>query len=233
MADVTGTYYPNESGIGYGTEIGVGQGDGSPETFVSVPVIIKVTPGDMTTGVVDATHLRSPKRHREKKGTLRDSGAIACEGHYVPGHGAHNLAGGDGFDAEHNLLALWQNVTENTFRITMPDDFDNLTLDLRGLVTKYQVGEMGIEGLVPFTLEITPLQDYFTGPPPKVPATGATMGAPGTFTPAGAGRPANLGAMTGLTATPATAWTSGSYVVLGDGSHAHWNATAWVAGTTP
>jgi hypothetical protein len=115
----------------------------------------------------------------------------------------------------------------------MPDDFDNLTLDLRGIVSKYQVGEMGIEGLVPFTLEITPLQDYFTGPPPAVPATGATMGAPGTFTPAGATRPANLGAMTGITATPATAWTSGSYVALGDSSHAHWNATAWVVGTAP
>jgi hypothetical protein len=75
MSDVTGEFYPNESGIGYGTELGVGQGDGTPETFVSVPVLMKITPGDLTTGIVDATHLRSPKRHREKKGTLRDSGA--------------------------------------------------------------------------------------------------------------------------------------------------------------
>jgi hypothetical protein len=102
MADVTGDYYANESGIGYGTELGVGQGDAvpptTPETFVSVPVMMKITPGDLTTGVVDATHLRSPNRHREKKGTIRDSGAIVCEGFYVPGHGAHNMAGGDGFD---------------------------------------------------------------------------------------------------------------------------------------
>jgi Lambda phage tail tube protein, TTP len=168
MADVTGDYYANESGIGYGTELGVGQGDAvpptTPETFVSVPVMMKITPGDLTTGVVDATHLRSPNRHREKKGTIRDSGAIVCEGFYVPGHGAHNMAGGDGFDETHNLLVLWQTVAENTFRITMPDDFDNLTLDLRGIITKYQVGEMSTENIVPFTLEITPVQDYFTGP---------------------------------------------------------------------
>lgn len=65
------------------------------------------------------------------------------------------------------------------------------------------------------------------------PATGATAGTPGTFTPSGAVAPANLAAMTGKTANPATAWTTGQYVVLGDNSHAHWNATAWVAGNAP
>jgi hypothetical protein len=115
----------------------------------------------------------------------------------------------------------------------MPDDFDNLTIDLRGIISKYQIGEMSTENLVPFTLEITPLQDYFTGPPAPVAATGATLGTPGTFTPAGAITPANLAAMTGITATPATAWTTGSYVVLGDASHAHWSGTAWVVGNAP
>lgn len=33
-----------------------------------------------------------------------------------------------------------------------------------------------------------------------------------------------------FTATPATAWATGKYVVLGDGSEAHWSGTAWVAG---
>lgn len=65
-------------------------------------------------------------------------------------------------------------------------------------------------------------------PPPA--ATGATAGTPGTFTPAGSTIPANLAAMTGLTATPATTWTTGQSVVLGDASHASWNGTAWVAG---
>jgi hypothetical protein len=61
-------------------------------------------------------------------------------------------------------------------------------------------------------------------------ATGATAGAPGTFTPAGSKVPANLAAMTGVTATPATAWTVGQRVVLADTSEAYWNATAWAAG---
>jgi hypothetical protein len=67
-----------------------------------------------------------------------------------------------------------------------------------------------------------------------VAATGATgITSPGTFTPPGAMAPANLAAMSGVTASPATAWTTGQYVVLGDGSQAHWNGTAWVAGVAP
>ena len=62
-------------------------------------------------------------------------------------------------------------------------------------------------------------------------ATGASgTAAPGTFSPAGAMAPSNLAAMTGLTATPNTAWTTGMYVRLGDGSTAHWNGTSWVSG---
>ena len=64
-------------------------------------------------------------------------------------------------------------------------------------------------------------------------ATGATAGTPGSFTPAGSPAPGNLAGMTGIVATPATTWTTGQYVDLGDGSKAHWNATAWVAGAKP
>jgi hypothetical protein len=64
-----------------------------------------------------------------------------------------------------------------------------------------------------------------------VPATGTTAGTPATLTPANSYAPADLtDAETGFTATPATAWTSGQYVTLGDGSKAHWDGTAWVAG---
>ena len=63
------------------------------------------------------------------------------------------------------------------------------------------------------------------------PATGATAGSPGTTTPANTYPPADLAdAQTGFTATPTTAWTPGQYVTLGDGTTAHWNGTAWVAG---
>ena len=68
-----------------------------------------------------------------------------------------------------------------------------------------------------------------------VAATGASglPSGPGTFTPSGAMPPANLGAMTGITASPATAWTSGQHVRLADGSYAYWDGTAWVAGVAP
>ncbi|GAA4711884.1 carboxypeptidase regulatory-like domain-containing protein [Nocardioides conyzicola] len=68
-------------------------------------------------------------------------------------------------------------------------------------------------------------------PPP--PATGATAGKPGSFTPAGAATPANLASLSGITPSPSTAWTTGQRVVLADSSTASWNGTAWVAGAAP
>jgi hypothetical protein len=69
-------------------------------------------------------------------------------------------------------------------------------------------------------------------------STGATAGTPATLTPANSYPPDNFEELdTGgthlLTASPSTAWTSGQYVVLGDGTFAHWNGTAWVEGIAP
>jgi hypothetical protein len=66
-------------------------------------------------------------------------------------------------------------------------------------------------------------------------ATGATAGTPGSFTPAGAAVPASVAALTsgGVTASPATAWTTGQYVQTATGGPAgqgHWDGAAWVAG---
>jgi len=74
--------------------------------------------------------------------------------------------------------------------------------------------------------------------PPLVFATGATAGAPGAFTPADSEPPANVanliaGTPNAVTASPATAWTTGQYVQTGIGGpagRAHWNGTAWVSG---
>lgn len=65
-----------------------------------------------------------------------------------------------------------------------------------------------------------------------VEATGATAGIPATLTPTNSYAPANLAALVAdpITATPSTAWTTGQYLLLRDGSKAHWNATTWVAG---
>jgi len=69
-----------------------------------------------------------------------------------------------------------------------------------------------------------------TGAPP---ATGATAGTPGTWTPAGSHPPSNLAGMTGITPTPATAWTTGQYVNLHPTGSAYWNGTAWALGVAP
>lgn len=68
-----------------------------------------------------------------------------------------------------------------------------------------------------------------------VTATGATevVGAAGTWTPSGATAPADLAAMSTVTASPTTAWSTDSYMLLGDASHAYWNATAWAVGEAP
>lgn len=72
------------------------------------------------------------------------------------------------------------------------------------------------------TLGLIPLDD-----PDDADATTATAGTPGTFDGV---RPEDLAGMSTITADPTTAWTTGQSVILGDGSEAHWNATAWVAG---
>lgn len=72
--------------------------------------------------------------------------------------------------------------------------------------------------------------------PPVIPATGATAGIPGTWTPSGSTPPATVGDMGGIVATPATAWTVGQYVqtqTVGAAGQTYWNGTAWVAGTAP
>ena len=66
-----------------------------------------------------------------------------------------------------------------------------------------------------------------------VTATGATAGTPGYFTPSGAATPANLAALTGLTASPATNWAAGQYVITADLLANNWNGSAWVAGKHP
>ena len=165
MADVTDLLYAGEAMIGYGAQFLVGQDDGSPESFVAVPDVMSITPGDWTTGVIPKTHLRSPDRHHEKLATLRDSGAFVISGNYRPLHGAHQTEGGDGFSATKNLPYLWTNVVENNFKIVLPEPGEPVSpstageaLTFAGVVTKYQIGNIELEGLISFTLEVTPLR---------------------------------------------------------------------------
>ena len=91
-------------------------------------------------------------------------------------------------------------------------------------------GEAGAASEVQIDWNLTAPPTVNTG---AVTATGATAGAPGYFTPSGATTPANLAALTGITATPATNWTVGQYVITADLLANNWNGSAWVAGKHP
>jgi hypothetical protein len=78
-----------------------------------------------------------------------------------------------------------------------------------------------------------PRTGYFFDAVAPVAATGATQGQPGVFTPTGSQPPLAFANLTGIVASPATAWTSGRWVDLRDNSKAYWNGTAWTVGVAP
>jgi len=164
MSDITDQYYPGEAFTGYGSQLLVGQGGASPQTFVAIADVEVITPGEMSTNVIEKTHLRSPEAHREKLAGLRDSGAFALQGNWRPRHGSQSNAGGDGF-TDGGLLYLWRTRKEADFKLVLADGSPGLELLMRGVVTKFQPGEISPDAKVGFTAEITPLQDFSAGLP--------------------------------------------------------------------
>lgn len=80
------------------------------------------------------------------------------------------------------------------------------------------------------------LDPIWSGAPDDGPeATGATAGTPGAFTPAGAVAPWDIYELgrQGVKASPATAWTTGQRVMMGNGLPATWTGTAWAGGAAP
>lgn len=72
-------------------------------------------------------------------------------------------------------------------------------------------------------------------PPVPVPATGATAGAPGFWTPVPAIAPANVTAVVSgnpqvIAPNPLTRWTVGQYVVCADGGECFWGSDDWYSG---
>lgn len=172
MTDVTSTYYAGQAFLGYGTELLVGQDDGSPETFSAIADVMEITPGEMSTEVHRKTHLRSPEAHHEKLAGLRDSGPFVVKGNWRPGHGSQSNVGGDGHTV--GLVGLWRQRVERNFQILLPIDAatgdlvpaeqqspesERLSWPFRGVVTKFQPGGISNGAPVDFTCEITPLQD--------------------------------------------------------------------------
>src|SRR5678815_5194141 len=116
MSDVTDQFYAGEAIHGYGAQLLVGDG-GSPEGFDAVADVNSITPGEMSTAVIDKTHLRSPEAHREKMAGIRDSGPFTCSLNWRPDHESQsNAGGGAGSFANGGLVAMWRARTTHNFK---------------------------------------------------------------------------------------------------------------------
>jgi hypothetical protein len=159
MANVTDTYYASEGFVGYGTQWLIGQDDGSPETFVAVAQVSSIEFGDMTAGIINKTHLRSPGRAHEKIATLRDLGAFTMTGTLNYKHGSLTNAGGDGFTPG-GLTYLHRNLIERNMKILLSDGSPATEVPFRGVISSLKLGTVGLEELVTFTASVQPLSDY-------------------------------------------------------------------------
>lgn len=161
MADVTDTYYAAEGGFhGYGAQLLMGDGT-SPEQFEAVAEVKSITFGDMTTAVLERTHLRSPEAHREKLAGLRDSGPFQLRCNWRPSHESQsNAGGGSGSFASGGLLAVWRNRTEKNWKLVIPFGSPEIELPFSGFVSKFQPGEIGPDSIGEVMVEITPLRDF-------------------------------------------------------------------------
>lgn len=160
MADVTNTFYANTDAIhGYGAQWLIGD-NASPEGFDAVAAVLSITPGEMSTDVIDRTHLRSPDAHREKMAGIRDSGAFTIEGTWLPRHESQsNAGGGSGSFTAGGVMGLWRTRSARNMKISL-NDSPATQWPFRGIITRFQPGEIGIDDKINFTAEVTPLEDY-------------------------------------------------------------------------
>jgi len=158
MSNVTDTTYASEANIGYLGQWLIGQND-SPETFVAVAQVASIEFGEMTAGIINKTHLRSPGRAHEKIATIRDLGPFTMTGQLNMRHGSQNNAGGDGFTAG-GLIAIHRSLEERNMIIEIPDGSPATQLPFRGVISQLNLGSLSLEGIQEFSCQVQPLQDY-------------------------------------------------------------------------
>lgn len=160
MPDVTGTYYQNDTDIGYGTELLVSQGN-SPETFLAVKGVVSIKLGKLTAEKIRRTHLRSPNRAHEYTTGLADYDAISVRCNWDPTHGSQAATGtSDGWASGQGLLAL--NISQETtnFIARLQIGGQNFDWPFSGKVMAFDPPEITNDGLLEATFEIQPVSDY-------------------------------------------------------------------------
>jgi len=160
MANVTDTYYANDTDIGYGSQLLVGQGDGSPETFVAVYGVVSIKLGKLTNEKIRRTHLRSIGRAHEYTTGLADYEAIQVRVNWNPSHGSQSAAGLiDGFTGV-GLLGLQISQATTNFKAVIPIGGAPFEWPFSGKVMSFDPPEINNEGLLEATFEIQPVSDY-------------------------------------------------------------------------
>lgn len=162
----TDTFYAGEAIVGYGAQLLVGDG-ASPEGFEAIADLMSITPGEISSAIIDKTHLRSPDGHREKTVGLTDSGPFSLTGNWRPNHASQSyVGGGTGSFASGGLPKMLANKTEKNFKLKLVlPDTTSLEWPFRGVVSKFQPGTISGDERIPFTAEITPLRGYLSSLP--------------------------------------------------------------------
>ena len=160
MADLTDTFYSGAGIHGYGAQLLIGDG-ASPEAFEAFASVVSITPGDMSTAVIEKTHLRSPDAHREKMAGLRDSGPFSVRLSYDPTHESQtNAGGGSGSFVSGGLFAIWVARETRNYKIVLNDGSPATEFPFTGIVTRCQLGEIGPDAKIELTAEFTPVSDF-------------------------------------------------------------------------
>lgn len=151
--------YESQAFHGYGSQLLVGDG-ASPETFYPIAEVTTITPGAMTTAAITTTHLESPEAHAEKIPGMRDTGAIGLVGNWLPtdpsqsnDDGTSSPPAGAG-----GLVFLARTRAVRNFKIKLSNP-QQTEWPIRGFISSFQPGAIGVDDKVSFTAEITPSKD--------------------------------------------------------------------------
>ncbi len=125
--------------IGYGTEIGIGDG-GDPESFTNVAEIIDITPPQYSADAVDVTTNDSTNRYREFIPGLRNGGTVTFTAVFTP-------------SSSDSLITAFETTAAANYRIT----FSNATTCTFGaVVTGYSASvPLGDRMEATFTLQVS------------------------------------------------------------------------------
>lgn len=153
MSNVTDTYYNNDTDIGYGAQLEVGQGT-SPETYVAVKGVIEIKLAKFSAPKIKRTHLRSPNKAHEYTVGLKDYDGVMVKVNWDPNHGSQSSGGADGFAAGLGLLGLFNSGATVNFRAALIIAGSGYNWDFPGKVLEFEPPTINTENLMEATFVI-------------------------------------------------------------------------------